>query len=340
MADILMGVDSESDEVLDTEESTLETEDDNTELSSDGDENVDETNEEETEEPEETEEELSWAKALGVDDSKLVVSEKGTLEGINVKVDGKVETVPLNDVIAGYQTNKSNTNKSQAIAAERKELEEVRKKAIETYTIKLDEVSLLANHLEARLIGDFQGVNWEKLRYENPAEYAALAQDFQVRSAEIERVKASVQNEKKVQEEVLTTEQQQAMADYLKVQAAKVVENNPTWAKPEVAKKNLSEIKDFITSTYGFDENDFASIQDARIIEVLKDAKAYREGAKVAEKKMAKPIPKFQKSSVATKKSTAADKVANLQRAAKVEKNITKKRALENEAIARLLMGN
>ena len=282
------------------------------------------------------EEELSWGKVLGIDDSKIALSDEGELLGINVKIDGKIDTVPVNDLIAGYQTNKSNTNKAQALAADRKQFEEARHQVATEYNQKLDEVEKLTGHLEGRLLKEFQGINWEQLRYSNPAEYAAMVQDFQLRQGEIERVKAAIQSEKSVEQQKLQGQSQTQMTEYLKTQVEKVIEKNPTWAKPEVFKKVLGEFETFIEETYGFSKGDFANIQDARIFEVLKDAKAYREGKKVAENKIAKPVPKFQKST--GKPSRKPTKLEILTKQAKAAKNTSSRRDLETSAIAELLL--
>ena len=48
--------------------------------------------------------------------------------------------------------------------------------------------------------------------------------------------------------------------------------------------------------SYGFNEKDAQGINDHRLIRLIKDAQAYRNGKKVAEsKRKGKKLPKFQK---------------------------------------------
>jgi hypothetical protein len=292
--------------------------------------------EEENEEDSDTEEELSWGKVLGVDESKIALSDDGEVLGINVKIDGKIDTVPVNELIAGYQTNKSNTNKAQTLAAERKQFEEARQNAAIEYQKKLDDAQKLTSHLEGNLLREFQGIDWEQLRYSNPAEYAAMIQDFQMRQSEIERIRAAVDSEQTEEQRKLQGQSQAQMNEYLQVQVEKVIERNPTWAKPEVFKKALTEFETFIEEAYGFSKGDFANIQDARIFEVLKDAKAYREGKKIADKKVNKAVPKFQKSSGTPVRKKS--KLEILTQQAKSAKNTSAKRDLQTSAIAELLL--
>ena len=92
--------------------------------------------------------ELSWGKVLGIDDSKIALSDDGEVLGINVKIDGKINTVPVNELIAGYQTNKSNTNKAQTLAAERKQFEEARQFVAMDYQKKLEDAQKLTTTLK------------------------------------------------------------------------------------------------------------------------------------------------------------------------------------------------
>ena len=192
IANLLVGVDDEvtnnEPEDQDLEEGSTQTDESNEEQ-----EESEETSNEETQEGDESD--LSWGKVLGIDDSKIALSDDGEVIGINVKVDGKIDTVPVNELIAGYQFNKSNTNKAQTLAAERKEFDEIRATIATEYTQKLEAVNKLTAHLESNLLKDFQNINWEQLRYTNPAEYAALIQDFQLKSSEIEQVKNAIQQE-------------------------------------------------------------------------------------------------------------------------------------------------
>ena len=65
------------------------------------------------------------------------------------------------------------------------------------------------------MLREFQGVDWEQLRYSNPAEYAAMVQDFQMRQSEIERVKAAVDSERTVEQQKLQGQSQAQMNEYL-----------------------------------------------------------------------------------------------------------------------------
>jgi hypothetical protein len=296
-----------------------------------------ETEVEESDEPaqaDDDDEDVTWAKTLGVDEKTVVLDDDGNLAGINVKVNGKVSIVEVKDLIAGYQNNKSNTEKSKAIADERREFDAIKGAVAAEYTKKIETVERLTKHLKDTLVGEYSQVDWTRLRAENPGEYAAAIQDFNLRNAEIEKISNAVNEEKAVTANQMTAEQQQHFNAYIKGEAEKIITNNPTWVKPEVFKRSMSELATFVEEAYGFNDAEFKNIQDARILEVLKDAMKYRNGMKVAKEKLEVKVPKFQKSTGnATKALTKLDR---LTKKAKTSTGYAKRNA-ETDAVAELL---
>ena len=297
----------------------------------------DEVAEEEEEDADaESDEEVTWAKTLGVDEKNVVLDEDGNLSGINVKVDGKVATVGVKDLIAGYQSNKSNTNKSKLLADERREFDEVKFAVVDAYTQKIATIDVLTGHLKKNLLGEYANVDWNKLRYENPGEYAAAVQDFNFRNQEIESITNAVANERGDMSNQMGAEQQALNQEYVLGQVDKVLEKNPSWANPDEFKKALGKMTDFLGSAYGFSQQEFANIQDARILEIVKDAMAYRNSKESAKTKMAVKVPSYQKST--GKSSKTVSKLQQLTQQAHNAKGYSK-RAAETDAVAMLLGG-
>lgn len=292
--------------------------------------------EEEEDADAESDEEVTWAKTLGVDEKSVVLDEDGNLSGINVKVDGKVNTVGVKDLIAGYQSNKSNTNKSKQLADDRREFDEVKYAVVGEYTKKIETIDALTGHLKKNLLGEYANVDWNKLRYENPGEYAAAVQDFNFRNQEIESITNAVANERGDMSNQMGAEQQALNQEYVLGQVDKVLEKNPSWANPDEFKKALGKMTDFLGSAYGFSQQEFANIQDARILEIVKDAMAYRSSKESAKTKMAVKVPSYQKST--GKSSKTVTKLQQLTQQAHNAKGYSK-RAAETDAVAMLLGG-
>jgi hypothetical protein len=298
------------------------------------DESVEENEVESESGGEEKEEDLTWANALGVDDRNVVLDEDGNLTGINVKVDGVTSTVSVKDLIAGYQYNASNTNKAKTLAEARKEVDTFKQVAIQTYGEKLQAADNLVAFVEKKLLAPYENVDWERFRMENPGEYAATITDLQRQINEIETIKQAVGKEKQNIQSTMNEEQQKQYGEYLQNQVNFALEKNPSWAKPEVFKQTLNKMETFLGEAYGFTPEEFHTVQDARLLEIVKDAMAYHEGTKIAKEKLDVKKPTFLKGGQSTKP------VSKLQQLTKKAKSATgyNKQKLEVDAITELLM--
>ena len=334
--------DAIADLLVESEEAVVEPTE-RTEEATDDNEGVEELPEESTEEVEESDEEpeveedQTWAGVLGVDDAKVVLNEEGDFAGVNVKVDGETSTVDMSTLIMGYQTNKHNANTSKSLAEERKQFDTARGEVKQEYTKKLEDVGKLTEFLNNTLTKEFQGINWDQLRMENPAEYAASMQDFNVRQQEIQNIYAAISEERNALTNKDQEESKVQSDEYLGAQVTKMIENNPTWSDKEVLKEAFDGMSEFTMSTYGFTQDEFNNTVDARLIEMIKDAQKYRDGQKIATKKIKNKVPKFQKSS----SSTTRKKVSQLDKLTKRAKTATgsDKRDAQSDAIAELLQG-
>jgi hypothetical protein len=262
------------------------------------DEDADTVGTTETADEEETDtEDTTWSKVLGVPDDKVVLDDEGDFAGFKIKVDGKVEVVPANDLIAGYQNNKSNTQKSKALAEERKQLEVKKQEVLQEYGTKIKDAEALTTYLETALIKEYQGIDWNNLRYQNPGEYAALVQDYNIRVDEIQKIKTATDTVKQQEQVKYQQEFGQKTQAYIQEQVQKAIEAHPEWQDTKNFKAALGDMQSFVVDTYGFSPEEFADVKDARILDLILDAKKYRAGKQIAEKKLAKPVAKFQKPS-------------------------------------------
>ena len=344
IADLLTtGITEDSEESNDqTEESTevkeSEAEGNETEEETEEDETEEESDEEteESEEAEESEsEDGSWGDALGIDDANVVLDDEGNFAGIITKVDGETSTVLMKDLVTGYQSNKFNTHKSQSLSEDRKQFEADKQELSGTYRNKLENVEVLANYLSSKLSSDFEGVNWQQLRVEDPAEYAAKRQDMSQKAQELQQMQAAINSEKSEGEKARATAQQGAHTEYLNQEFGKMLVNNPDWNDNKVYKSAMTEMQTFLTDSYGFNADDFNSVQDSRLFELTKDAMAYRKGITKAEVKLKKPVPKFQKAKVTTSKKRVS-KLDKLTKVAKSSRGANQREA-QRDAIAELI---
>lgn len=338
IAEVLMGGSSDSSEetVEETNESTTEVEQDEEGTEEDSEE--EETLAEESTEDgdDESDGDDTWESVLGVEEGQITFDEAGNLSGVNVKVNGEASTVGMTDLIAGYQNNKANTVKAQTLSEERKAFDAQAGEVANSFKSKLDSVEQMSNFLSEKLVSEFNGIDWDRLRVENPAEYAAARQDYSTRANEMQEAQQAIAAEKQQVGQQQNAKFQQGQREFLSEQRTKMMDNNPGWNNPEVFKKDMDGMKTFLSNQYGFGQQEFDSVSDARLIELVKDAKSFREGTKFAQKKIKKPVPKFQKSVGKSRKPLS--KLDKLTKTAKGASG-SNKRVAQADAIAELLSG-
>lgn len=290
------------------------------------------TDSEEVGEGQETQDtDVTWASALGLSDDDIVLDEEGNLKGIKV---GE-ESIPFSELKNGYQFSKANTQRAQQLAEDRKQLEQVKQTVTTEYTKKLQDVHKLTELLTSKFLDDYNSIDWQRLREEKPGEYAALLRDYDAKKLELQSIFSAIDSEQSELSSQQLSEQHANRTQYLEHQARKAIEKNPEWTDVNKFKSAMADMTSFVGEAYGFTAEEFSSVYDARLLELIKDAMAYRKGSQIAKEKLSQPVPKFQKSGVQAKKPTKLNALVNK---AKTTKGYQKKNA-EVDAVAALLLG-
>jgi hypothetical protein len=279
-------------------------------------------------------EEATWSKVLGVPEDKIILDDEGDFAGFKVNVAGKIEVVPAAELISGYQKNRAIDQKGKALAEEKKNFESQKMQTLQEYGTKIKDAEALTTYLENSLVKEYQGVDWNTLRYSNPGEYAALVQDYNIRVDEIQKIKTATDTVKQQETEKYQQEFGQRTQAYIQEQVQKAIEKHPEWQDTNKFKSALSTMQNFVSDTYGFSAQEFADVKDARILDLILDAQKYRAGKTIAEKKLAKPVGKFQKPTGQVKATKT--KLEQLTSKAKTSSGYAK-HAAETDAVAELL---
>lgn len=277
-------------EVIDDDEVS----EDALELPEDDDSESDDDEGSEDEVVEEDEGEMTLADFLGIDEERLIETEDGF--AVNAIIDGETKQVPLTDLIADYQLKSHVNNKSIALENERKEFDAVKTQVATELKARAEGVTSLASMMEEQLVGEFNRIDWDKLRVEDPANWSALRQDYAERAQKIQNVQTLAKEE----QARVDVEQQERYADqlkgYLAEQSQLLITKNPNWADEGKRQADLDVLSSFVTQTYGFSDQELEQVSDHRLIAILQDAQKYRSGKESAEtKRVNKKLPKFQK---------------------------------------------
>lgn len=236
------------------------------------------------------------AHVLGVDESNIIVDDDGKLF-LQTKVDGEIGKVALNDLLKSYQTEAHVTRKSQALAEERKAFEESKAAGLTVIQQQIGEVAAVSQLLEQQLTSQYNSIDWNSLRAQNPSEWVALRQEFTDRVNQINGMKARANQV--LQEQIKNQELRSldAKKNIILREAEALRVAIPDWNDPEVAMKEHAAMAKFVSDIYGIAPADLDEVVDHRHILILRDAMKYREGLaqQTATKKKIASLPRIVK---------------------------------------------
>jgi hypothetical protein len=270
--------------------------------------------EEETPEPESEEEEEGQVEEETeeqVEEEEYDVVAEEDLK-YTIKVDGEELEVGIEELKNGYQRQADYTRKSQALAEQRKETEQIQSERMQLE----QERQMYANGLhmlqeqQSAKLQEFDKVDWENLKTEDPYQYMLKKDEYRDAQDKVNNVAE--------QRAIIQQEQQQAMhkarADFVQQEYSRLVDALPEWNdKGSTIKKDIQE---YATSV-GFRPEEISQLADHRSVLIIKKAMEFDKlTKKVAPKKKAvKKVPKVQKTGRGNSKEDTDAEVAKKKRA-------------------------
>ena len=125
------------------------------------------------------------ADLLGLDESDLMLDEQGAL-AFRTKVDGSTGAASLRDLRDSYQLTRTAQQRLSKLSEDRKAFEQERQVGLQSLGQQTERLTALIDGIEKEAAAEWQGVDWNKLREEDPSEYAARRADFDDRRRRIE----------------------------------------------------------------------------------------------------------------------------------------------------------
>ena len=256
------------------------------------------------------------ANILGVDASAIGSDAEGNLV-FNAVINGEKQPVKFQDLVKSYQLEGHVNQKSMKLENERKEFEALRDEAYNAAAQRIEIANSLVNTMEQNLLQEFNAINWDALRAEDPAEWAAARQYYQERAAQVQNIKNDITNKKTDNDEQQNQVNMQRRQQFIAGELQKLIEQNPTWSDQNVMQAEMTAVGKFAADTYGFSAEEVASVFDARLFNLLADAQKYHGHKAAIDQKRAKkqnPTFKPQGATQAAKPTEAAIQKAKLKR--------------------------
>jgi hypothetical protein len=182
---------------------------------------------------------------------------------IELEIDGEKVALTKDEVKAGYLRQQDYTQKAQNLAREKQDQAEFVKAQMESVTQMSRELGQL-HQIDATL-QQYQNVDWQRLRAEDPLSYSTHLAEFN----DLRARRGDVVNQIGQKQQQLTAKQQETFATQTKEAAAHMAT-----VVPGFGEQHLKQMKDFGLKL-GFNAQELAAIADKRVMEALYKASAY-----------------------------------------------------------------
>lgn len=225
--------------------------------------------EDETDEPEDSEGEDGEDPDVDPEDEEDEEPETDNL--FTIKVNGKESQVTRDELVKGYQREADYTQKTQALSAERKDLE-TELGSVRAERVKYAEALQNMDQNADADLKKYQETDWESLKEEDPEEYRNQRDDFR----ELQNAKKEIAAEKQALIEKSQKEHNDQRMKIAKEQSSKLLEHFPAWKKDKAkAKTGMERISRYATEKIGYTVDQVNSILDHRHLLILDKARRY-----------------------------------------------------------------
>jgi len=243
------------------------------------------------------------AEYLGTAEDQLTVNDDGDLM-VRTKIDGQEGQAKFSDLLKSYQLEGHLNKQSTELAESQKALQTKLSEADGQLAQKVQQLEDLSQLAYNELLTDYNKVNWDELRTDDPGEFSAKQTDFQNRQNQI----ASLYQKAVDQRSELTATDSQVSQEKISEETAKLVKTFPSWSDNAVQSKEWAEIGEYAI-TQGMTAESYAKNVDSSIVIAFSKAKQFDALQKKSTKvtKLVKKVPKI------AKPGSTASKIPNAQ---------------------------
>ena len=209
------------------------------------------------------------ARHLGVSEEELSFRD-GEIQ-VRTKVDGEVATVPLSKLREGYQLRQHFTRQQEQFLEERRQWEASKQQEAQQLQQQATLADQVLSHEEEQLKQAYTR-DWQALRQEDPAEYAAQVAEYNQKLSDIRQRRDQLVQTMQQQQQEMQQRFQQAMA----VEAQRLAEATG-WTDPQKFQENGQRLRRYLLEKVGFDDAQVNAIQDHRAFLVAEKARRFDE---------------------------------------------------------------
>ena len=213
---------------------------------------------------------------------------------VQVKVNGESVEATFKDLVDGFQMREASERRLTEAKAKAKEITEAATEKAQALDAQFTVAANLIKNAESFLNDDIANIDWQKLRTDDPAEYAAKRDDMKERRQRVEAMKAETLKAYQDTQEKVREEAQKQLQDRLPGEHKALLQKVPEWSDVEKRKKGASKAYQYLINE-GFTEQEAALLDsDHRLLVLAHKARLHDDGKarSAAMKKKVVKVPK------------------------------------------------
>jgi len=188
---------------------------------------------------------------------------------VTVTIDGKAETVPLEEALKGYQRHSDYSRKTAALANDRRKLDEQQTAVSSERQTYATMLVALKNQLEAT---QEQEPNWEEVYRSDPVGYARRRDEWRDKQDKIAAANFELQRVGQLQQQ----EHQQNVVKMVSEGRARMLDMMPEWRDQKVWESDRQKVVTYAQSV-GYSPEEIAQAYDPRAVVAMHKARLWDE---------------------------------------------------------------
>ena len=195
--------------------------------------------------------------------------EEQTTDYHQVKVNGEVIEVDLDELKAGYQKDADYRRKTEEVAQEKRDILTEKDRLAKQYTTKLEDLNSLTLTLNAEVNNDLNAKELDALWDEDPTEAARIDRKIRRRKDTLSQAQNKLRNHQQAQfQEVLKEEQK------------KVAVKFPDLSDPVKGNTLRTGMVNYLLKK-GFSNKDVSEVYDSRMFDVIVDGMKFQDNKRL-----------------------------------------------------------
>jgi hypothetical protein len=186
-----------------------------------------------------------------------------------VKVNGEIIEVDLEELKAGYQKDADYRRKTEELAFEKREAKAEKDRLAKQYSTKLEDLNSLVLTLNAEINNDMSSKELDQLWEEDPTEAAKVDRKMRRRRETITQAQRRLRDH-----------QTQQFQEVLNEEKKKVALKFPDLSDPVKGNTLRQNMSNYLL-TKGFNQSEVSAIYDSRQFDVIVDAMSYQNNKKL-----------------------------------------------------------